>query len=400
MATRKEKIGVETIKRIEKNPPNEILIIWDVQRSGFGIRVSPKGRAVYFIQGRMPDRKEVKCTIGKVGSISPSDARSKANRWLVSLGEGKDPRRKAKAAPEAPSGTTVAEFCERYLVKYAEIYKKPNSVKNDRRMIQSTIIPELGNYEITEIDQADIEQLHNSLKDHPYAANRTLALLSNIFAIAERWEVRKRNTNPCKFIKKNPEEKREKYLSNEEFSRLASAVLKCEESKQISPQAALAIRLLIFTGCRVSEILSLSWEVVDLQRGFLFLPDSKTGQKRVILNKAAIALLDKTPRHASGWVIPGKVHGGHLVNLSKPWAVVRTEAKLGDFRLHDLRHTFASVGASLNYNLPILGNLLGHSSTTTTARYAPLVDDPARSANDAIGEKLSELMTPKKEGEK
>jgi integrase len=157
------------------------------------------------------------------------------------------------------------------------------------------------------------------------------------------------------------------------------------------PEVTNAIRLLLFTGCRLREILNLRWVEVDLERGLLHLPDSKTGRKTVVLNTAALDILSAMPRQDS-YVVPSERRGQPRHDLKRPWDHIRSAAGLDDVRLHDLRHTHASFGVASGLGLPIIGRLLGHSSPLTTARYAHLADDPVRRASDIIGAKLSQLV--------
>ena len=162
-----------------------------------------------------------------------------------------------------------------------------------------------------------------------------------------------------------------------------------------------ALRLLIFTGARVNEILGLRWEHVDLQRGLLRIPDSKTGAKAIQLNAPALELLAgrHEERGGSSWVIPGHVPGEHLVNLGKIWRRIRERAELEDVRLHDLRHSFASMGAAAGLSLPLIGALLGHRQPSTTQRYAHLADDPVRSASELVGSRIAAALEGRDDGE-
>ena len=166
---------------------------------------------------------------------------------------------------------------------------------------------------------------------------------------------------------------------------------------KIGPFAAAAIRLLLFTGCRLREILHLKWEQVDLERGLLFLADSKTGRKTVILNAPALAVLTRLDRLGS-YVVPGDDPEKPRADLKRPWEAVARRAGLDGVRLHDLRHTYASFGAGGGLGLPIIGKLLGHTQASTTQRYAHLDADPLRRASEAIGGRIAAALEGKRGG--
>lgn len=231
------------------------------------------------------------------------------------------------------------------------------------------------------------------LRATPYQANRLIALLSKMFS----WSGRRGEINPCTGIERFVEKKRRRYLSTAELGRLGEALAAFETEGGVSPHPIAAIRLLLLTGARLGEILTLRWNYVDRERGCLKLPDSKTGAKEIHLNEAAFAVLDAMPRELDNpYVIVGQRSGGHLVNLEKPWQRVRARAGLDDVRLHDLRHSFASIGAGAGLGLPMIGALLGHTQAATTARYAHLAVDPLRAANELIGQQLSALLKAKR----
>ncbi len=226
----------------------------------------------------------------------------------------------------------------------------------------------------------------------PGGANRTLALLSKMFNLAELWGLRPDGTNPCRHVERYRERKIQRFLSDEELARLGNALERAERDDLASCSAIAAIRLLIYTGCRSSEILGLRWEHIDQQRNLLRLPDSKTGARIVPLNAPALAVLSQLERNGFPWVLPGRRPRSHLVNLSKPWDSIRKLARLHGLRLHDLRHSFASVGASSGLGLPMIGKLLGHTQAATTQRYAHLADGPLRKASEAIAAHLENAM--------
>jgi integrase len=214
--------------------------------------------------------------------------------------------------------------------------------------------------------------------------------------LAEEWGLRPDGSNPCRHLKKYRETKRERYLTKEELQRLGAVLAHDQTNESESPFAIAAIGLLVLTGARLTEILTLRWEHVDLANQVLRLPDSKTGAKSIYLNAAAINLLRTMPRMAGNpYVIAGKKTGARLINLQKAWRRMRAKANLADVRIHDLRHSFASVAAGTGMSLPMIGKLLGHSQPVTTARYAHLAVDPIRAASNLIGAEISAAMNGK-----
>lgn len=247
-------------------------------------------------------------------------------------------------------------------------------------------------------------------------ANRTTDLLASMltFAVSRNYCP----NNPARGVRKYRPQPRERFLAPKELARLGEVLAKAEaefregeaRAKQGKPRksgrkgendppsgenpcAIAAIRLLMLTGCRKSEILLLRWEWVDFERALLRLPDSKTGAKAVPLGAPALELLTTVTRiEGNPHVFPSTVGEGHLVGIQKVWSRIRNRAELPDVRLHDLRHSFASVGAAGGDSLYIVGKLLGHTQARTTRRYAHLADDPLRAAADRIASKIAASM--------
>jgi integrase len=229
------------------------------------------------------------------------------------------------------------------------------------------------------------------MRDTPGAANRCLGLLSKILNLAERWGLRPDGTNPCRFIERNREAPRERYLTGEELGRLGSVLLEAEVDGTAPPTFIALVRLLIFTGARLGEIQKARWEWIH--GDVLRLPDSKTGRKDVHLPPPALAVLASLPRVVGNpHVIAGEREGGYFIGVWKAWGKLRERAGLPDVRLHDLRHTFASVGAGSGMGLPMIGALLGHHHAATTQRYAHLAADPLKAAARAIGSEIAAAM--------
>jgi integrase len=235
------------------------------------------------------------------------------------------------------------------------------------------------------------------MRKKPGAANRVLALLSKMFNLAERWGLRPDGSNPCRHVERYRENQRERFLSPEELGRLGDVLRDVERDAIEPPSVVAAIRLLILTGARRSEILRLRWEHVDLERGVLRLPESKTGERVLYLNPPAVEVLSRLEQRGP-WVLP-TASGTGPVSLSNPWTRIRDRAGLANVRVHDLRHSFASVGAGAGLGLPIIGKLLGHTQAATTQRYAHLADDPMRQASEVIGQRIAAALDRKPDAE-
>lgn len=383
----KARITKRSVERVE--PGDRDIYLWDTDLPMFGCKITPKGRRVYCLQYRINGRLR-RYTIGRHGSLTAEQARHEAIRLLGQVAAGIDPAEIKQAGNNSP---TVAELADRYMKEHAEVKKKPLSIKADERSLRLAILPQLGHLKISSVTASDLTRFHHAFKDEPVKANRALSLLSKMFNLAEKWGLRPSGSNPCRHVEKYKEKPKERFLSAEELARLGQALAKAEAVKSEMPGVLTAIRLLVLTGARLSEILNLRWEDVDLDLEIIQIQDSKTGYKILPLSSPAVEVLEKAPHLENNpWVCPGARIGRHLVNLQKPWRRLRADARLDDVRLHDLRHSFASMGAADGMGLPIIGALLGHKRASTTERYAHLANDPLRKATDRIGKKIAEAM--------
>ena len=374
-----------TKSAVEALGPSQTL--WDGEIKGLAVRCQRRDR-VFVLKYRSGGRQRW-LTIGKHGSPWTVElARREARRLLGLIASGNDPmERKA----EAPSDPTLSELAERFMEEHVRPKKKGRTAAEYKRLIEHVIAPELGHAKISSITHDHILRLHTKLKSTPYQANRSVALLSKMF----NWSGRRHAQNPCDGVEHFVEIKRRRYLSSLEFARLAQTLQRAERENTLSPAALAALNLILLTGARVSEILTLKWDHVNFERLCLELPDSKTGAKTIHLSRPAMSLLRQIGRaQGNPYVVVGQRSGSHLVNLAKPWNIIRSRAELGDLRLHDLRHSFASVGAGIGLGLHTIGALLGHTQPGTTARYAHLASDPVKAANELIGERILELMSP------
>lgn len=372
-------------------PTNKEFFIWDDELKGFGLRVYPSGRKMYLAQFRTGGRLR-RINIGPHGPVTPDMARTEAMRHLSEVRLGGDPARERDRRKAAPS---VKEFGKRFLSDHVALHCKPSTYREYERSIDLFINPRIGSHRIIDITRADVVGLHQSMKHTPYQANRTLGVLSVMFTAAHSWGIRTDGVNPCWKVKRYKEEKRERYLTPDELARLGKVLNEAQDE----PEAVNCIRLLLLTGCRLSEIQTLKWEYVDYATGALRLPDSKTGAKLVPIGKAAIEVLGKIPKlDENPYVITGRIEGQHLTDMQKPWRRLRKRAGLDGLRIHDLRHSFASDALQLGQDLTMIGRLLGHTQIQTTARYAHLKTDPIRSAANTVAEAVAAaLARPVKE---
>lgn len=367
-------------------------VVWDDEIKGFGLRITPSGRKSFILSYRANGRKRL-MTLGAYGPLTLSQARKKAYEKLAEVIDGEDPlAERQEKEKEESRARTVSDLCDLYMELHAP-KKKPSSIRADESLIRIHIRPTLGSQDIQEVNQQDVARFHLAMRKTPYQANRMLSLLSKMFNLAEQWGLRSPASNPCRGVKRYKEKKRERFLSREEIVRLGQVLDEIEETEAEMAVAILALRLLLLTGARKSEILKLEWSEVDFQRRCLRLADSKTGEKMIPLSSHALKLLKEAPRvKGNPYVCIGQKQGSHLVGIDKIWQRIREEADLEDVRMHDLRHSFAAVGAGGGLSLPMIGALLGHTQAQTTARYAHLASAPLHAATEQIGEEIAELL--------
>jgi integrase len=360
--------------------------IWDDSLPGFGVRVLPSGRKGYIVQYRA-GRRSRRMSLGPSTVLTCEQARTRAITIIAAARGGDDPAARRDADRRT---ATVKELADRFDKEHVSLRIKESTAKGYRRLLQLTILPALGRHRVTEVTRADIAKLHHDLRHIPYEANRCLEVISKMFSLAEMWGLRPDGSNPRKHIKKYAEEKRERFLSPVEL-KLVGEVLREMESEGIElPSAIAATRLLILTGCRLNEIMTLQWEHVDLPGKALRLPDSKTGAKVVHLGQSAIDVLEKiTLVETNPWVIVGTLPGARLTDLQPFWQQVRARAGLNDVRIHDLRHTFASTAVASGQGLPMIGKLLGHTQVQTTARYAHLASATVKTAASDVSAEIA-----------
>ncbi|MEQ9111965.1 MAG: tyrosine-type recombinase/integrase [Rhodospirillaceae bacterium] len=369
-------------------PQQSDYFTWDDELKGFGIRISPKGKKTFLIQYRAAGRTR-RMKLGPYGAVTVDEARSRAKTLLGDIAAGENPAEKAIQYRMAP---TVAEVCERFKTDHIDVRLKKGTARDYKAMIDKVIEPKLGARKIIDITRTDISDLHHAMKDTPYRANRVLSVISKLFNTAEIWGLRPDGSNPCRHVKKYTEKRRERFLSRNELIKLGEVLETAEKSGTETPYVIAAFRLLILTGCRLSEIRNLKWEYVTDTH--LELPDSKTGARMIPLPPQARRILESITREEDNpYVIVGEVSGQQYNDLEKPWRRIRTSAELEDVRIHDLRHTYASNAIMAGLPVPILGKILGHTQIQTTMRYVHLADKSVRDAANKVSKGLGDLIT-------
>ena len=365
-------------------------VFYDRDLTGFGVRVHARGRKVYVVHARAPGGALKRAAIGRKVDITVEDARRVAAEVIDRLKKGEE------AFPEPPAPEpTVADLAERYVEAHLEVNCRPGTVETFGRILRLYILPEFGHMPLPAVERGHVAALHHKMRDKPYQANQTRDVLAKMFRLAAAWGMTPPRRNPALSIRRYKEYRRERFLSADEYLRLARVLDEAEADGSVFPTAIPAIRLLILTGCRKNEIVTLRWDDIDRTAGELLLRDSKTGPRVVPLSPGAARVLADLPRDAGNpWVIAGRKPGSRLSHIVYYWYRVRERAELDDVRIHDLRHSFASRALALGESLPTIGKLLGHSKIQTTARYAHLARDSVQESAARVAASIGADILP------
>jgi integrase len=374
-----ERLTDRTVAKLA-TPATGNVIHFDTEVGGFGVRITAAGARAFILCYRNRGGRQRRLTIGSFGEWTVGAARAEARELRRQIDQGGDPLGELKEHRAAP---TVSDLCDRFIAEYLP-RKRPTTQHTYRLQIDNEIRPKLGRLKVAEVTFADTDRLHREINGRgtPYRANRVIALLSRMFSTAARWQWR--SDNPCKGIERNQEHKRRRYLTADELVRLGKAL-----DEYSDRQSANIIGLLLLTGARRGEVLAARWADFDAGFDTWTKPGATTKQKTehaVPLSGPARELLVKIRRQVPadvGWVFPA--NGSHRRDVKDAWATLCRMAKIEGARVHDLRHTYASVLVSAGHSLPVIGGLLGHTTPTTTARYAHLTDDPLRRATEQAG---------------
>jgi len=403
------KLTKRTVEAIATPPKGAVAELWDSELRGFHVRVSATGRRTFRLFYRFGGRQRV-VTIGELSEVLTAEqARSRAKALLAEIISGRDPPAEAEkaavaAAEERRRAVTVDQLIDIYLEQgpLLDPAKRARSWKHDATSLNAHVRPALGRLPAANVRRGDVEAMVAAIiagktgrtekigprakrivRGGSAAARAALVALTTLFNWAEKRDLVA--GNPCKGVKKPPAGKKERFLSDAEGARLLDTISAMEASGELHPVFGDALRLLALTGCRRSEIERLEWSEIDFERGVVFLPAhrSKTGRKTIPLAAPALAILQRREREGR-YVLPSPLGGDKPANaLSKNWQRVRHAAGLPDVRVHDLRHTMASLLVANGASLPMIGRVLGHASAQTTQRYAHLQADPLRAMVDA-----------------
>ncbi len=385
------KLTKSTVERAETR--EKPYFLFDDNLPGFCARIAPSGKRHYYLQ-YMKNKKVKRLMLGMHGILTAEAARDKANAMLVNIKGGADPVEEKIQKNLEP---TVAELAARYMKEHVAAHCKQSTAAGYRRYLDKQILPALGGMKASDVTRKDISAFHQSLSKTPYEANRCLEIISKMFNLAELWGFRSDGSNPRRHIKKFQETQRERYLTKEESGRLGAVLTEIKNNPKKNPVVAYCIETLLYTGCRLGEIQKLKWEYVDRDNSCLRLPDSKTGARIVYIGQNVIDLLKEVETHPdrplnNPYVFWGAVEGTYVKDPQKPWRDYRKKAGLGEMRIHDLRHSFASHAVSQGMSLAMIGKLLGHTQVQTTARYAHLMADPVREAAGKVAQGIAAGM--------
>lgn len=364
------------------------LIFWDTELKGFGVVVLPSGRRTYCVQYRNTVHIKKRLKVGVHGQLTTEEARVLAKKLLGRVAHGED---LAENAKQIRTLSTITELAQDYIERHGQ-KKRAKSLEGDQNILKNIIIPTIGSFKVKTITRRDVETLHLRLEETPYQANRALALLSKMFSLAVSWGWRE--DNPAQGIERFQEEKRDRWLNDEEMQRLFSVL-----DQYSGHLTAYVFKFLLLTGARKGEALQATWDQFDLEKGVWTKPSHLTKQKK----REHLPISDKTleilhtlkkinPKN-SPYLFPGKISGQPLKEIKTFWKTILKKANLENVRIHDLRHTHASHLVSNGLSLSIVGKLLGHTQASTTQRYAHLADEPLRQAADFFGNKVNKLTS-------
>lgn len=391
------KITKRIVDAIEPDPSGE-QFLWDTELKGFGIRMMPSGVASFLIKYRNAEGQQRKMTLGRVGTLTPEEARLLARQKLAEVSKGDDP---SAARHRLRASVTVAEICNLYL-EDSKPHVKPNTYLTNQSQIERHIKPLIGKKSVASLGHGDVVKMQSAIMagktararegrgghttGGKAAARRAVVILGGILEYARKRGVMSENV--ARGVKRPPEGKQKRFLTTEEIRRLGKAIKEAEAGNEV---ALAAIRFLLLSGCRRMEVLSLSEKWLDPKAGCIRFGDTKTGAQIRPIGASAFATIETTPRR-NGWVFPASRGTGHFIGLPKVLASLCEKAELEGVTIHVLRHTFASVAAEMGFSELTIAGMLGHSVPGVTARYAHVADSALVAAADKVSARVAEAL--------
>ena len=379
----------------DAKPGRSSRVIWDKQVRGFGLKVTPAGSKSYLVNYRMDGRMH-RVVIGRPAEMSLKDARERAGDMLAAVRGGSDPVTERKAKRAAP---TFGDLWQRFETDFAPERialgrMTESTLKDYRKQARRYLLPAFGKRKVADLSRADIEQLASGMAETPSQRNRTLALASRLFTIAEHWEWRPQHSNPVRGVLRARETPRDRTLSPSELAALGRAL---DDLAPDYPAPVAAIRLCAMSGMRIGEALSIRWQDVDFEAGRVTLPKTKTGRQVRALPQAALALLESLPRvEGCEWAFSGTRRAPVGYRHARiVFAEACERAGIEGARLHDLRRTVATNAAASGVALTTLRDVLGHAQITMAARYARMADAAVADAVEHTGGAIANLMEGK-----
>ena len=357
----------------------------DTLTPGFLCKVTPAGRKVFMLTYRTPTGERRKPSLGTFGQLTVDQARRLAQDHLAAVRGGADPSQERQLARDAP---TVKELSERFMIEHSEARNKPSTVYGNRMNLRVHVLPALGRTKVADVKRPDVAALIGRLRDTPTAANHTLALLRKMFNLAELWGLRPDGTNPCRHIQKYAGGKRTRLITDEELIWLYAYLDQADAEGLEHPILTLAIRLQFEFAARMSEVLALRWEWIDLGNRRVVWPDSKTGGMSKPLSAEALALLQDAPRYqASEYVVPSIFDGSRSMpqhTYVTAWRRILDRAGLPHCGTHAIRHRAATDIANSGVPTKVGMALTAHKTVTMFMRYVHTEDDPIRAAAETV----------------
>lgn len=383
------KLTKKTIEALESNGTR--YEIRDEELKGFSIRVGVTGEKSFYLTYRAGKGRAAplrRLHIGTFPSMTVEQARQIIKLKLAQIAMGGDPAQEVKEEKVTPF---FPEVMEHFLKEHVEAKLKPSTQVLYRMVARKHAIPAFRRLKATEVAHRHIAKLHHDLQNTPYLANRCAAVLSKFFDWCEKNGYRDRGSNPVRGLEKYREEKRLKFMESSELEAIGEGIAKLEEQAAIDPTITAALKVMLLTGARCSEILTLKWEYFNESKEKALLPNSKTGVKVLPIPPAAWEVISALP-HVNEYCFPGRWGKGHIINVKDTWKRICEAGGLSGWRIHDLRHAFASYAVNSGKSLPIIGKILGHSQASTTSRYAHLAENPVAQAAAETAEGLAQEL--------